>query len=96
VNRIIQQRQWLYLLAALVLLMQSFSIWHDAQHAYHAESEQCERCEGFANNPALDTATHTLVITARQTGQFVPVQLISLLQAKQYKAYAIRGPPFFS
>lgn len=95
-NRIIQQRQWLCLLAALVLLMQSFSIWHDVQHAYHAESEQCERFEAFANSPTLDHVPHTLVITARQTRHTEAFQIISLLQANKHEAYAIRAPPLFS
>jgi hypothetical protein len=88
-----QQHQLLYLLTALLLLMQSFAVWHDAEHAFHSQSEQCERLEAFANNPSLDlvpliaeiSTVHTVVINA-----FLPVARLWLTQ---HNTYTIRAPP---
>jgi hypothetical protein len=90
------QRHWLALLAALLLLMQSFAIWHDAEHAFHTVEEQCERFEAFGHSPTLDLVNsltpefknHTPVVQATSTLTFLPSRL--------REAYAIRAPPSFS
>lgn len=91
-----KQHHLLYFVTALLLLMQSFAIWHDAEHAFHAEDEQCERFEAFANSPAFDLIPHTLVITTTQTSITETTQSVALPQYKQRDAYAIRAPPSFS
>lgn len=91
-----KQHRLLYFITALVLLMQSFAVWHDAEHAFHAENEQCERFEAFANSPALDLVPDSPVITTTQISVIKAVQSITLLQYKQREAYAIRAPPTFS
>ena len=88
-----KQHQLLYFITALLLLMQSLAIWHDAEHAFHAEDEQCERFEAFANSPALDIVPHLSVTTVAYNTVANAVQSITLRQNKQRDAYAIRAPP---
>lgn len=88
-----QQHQLLYLLTALLLLMQSFAIWHDAEHAFHAEEEQCERFEAFGHAPTLD---HIVTAPKLYTTTFRVLSLIqpdTFLANRQRDAYAIRAPP---
>ena len=88
-----KQHQLLYFITALLLLMQSFAIWHDAEHAFHAENEQCERFEAFANSPALDIVPHLSVLATAYNAVVNVVQPVTLGQYKQRDAYAIRAPP---
>jgi hypothetical protein len=91
-----KQHQLLYFVTALLLLMQSFAIWHDAGHSFHVENEQCERFEAFSHSPALDLIPHTLIITTTQISVVETIQSVALPQYKQRDAYAIRAPPSFS
>lgn len=91
-----KQHYLLYFITALLLLMQSFALWHDAEHAFHAENEQCERFEGFSNNPALDHVPLLAIITPIKTRLVDNLPTHTLLQANQREAYAIRAPPLFS
>lgn len=88
-----KQHQLLYFITALLLLMQSFAVWHDAEHAFHAETEQCERFEAFANSPALDIVPHLSVLATAYNAVVNLVQPVTLGQHKQRDAYAIRAPP---
>jgi hypothetical protein len=88
-----QQLRLLYLLTALLLLMQSFAIWHDAEHAFHAENEQCERFEAFGHAPTLD---HTFTLPTLFTTPFSVVNVVqtdTFLANRQRDAYTIRAPP---
>ncbi len=95
--QISHHRNWLVLLTAILLLMQSFAVWHDAEHAFHAEDEQCESFEAFAKHspintlnsiPALHISRFILEITVFQDDQ---------VNIEQRDAYTIRAPPrFFS
>jgi len=91
-----QQRYWLALLTALLLLMQSFAIWHDAEHVFHTAEEQCERFEAFGHSPTLDVVSSLSVSFATQTSVAEVVPPLSLLPTRQREAYAIRAPPIFS
>lgn len=91
-----QQRYWLALLTAILLLMQSFAIWHDAEHAFHTAEEQCERFEAFGHSPTLDVVSSLSVSFATQTTVVAVVPALSLLPSRQREAYAIRAPPIFS
>ena len=51
----------LYPLIALLLLMQSFAVWHGAEHSFHIEDEQCERFEAFSQAPTGAVTVWTLV-----------------------------------
>lgn len=91
-----QQRYWLALLTAILLLMQSFAIWHDAEHAFHTAEEQCERFEAFGHSPTLDVVSSLSVSFTTQTTVVAVVPALSLLPSRQREAYTIRAPPIFS
>jgi hypothetical protein len=88
-----KQHYMLYLMTALLLLMQSFAIWHDAEHPFHNETEECERFEAFANSPTLDLVPQSPVISTTHTAVVLATQSVTLHHHKQRKAYAIRAPP---
>jgi len=96
VNRIAHQRQWLYLLTALVLLMQSFAIWHDASHPFHLAEDQCQRFESVSHTPSI--APELAVIPEFSTQFSVDEPLINITYAEKRlrEQYAIRAPPIFS
>lgn len=94
-----QQRYWLALLTAILLLMQSLAIWHDAEHAFHvteAAEEQCERFEAFGHTPTLDLIASAIPIPATHTTVVDTPPYTSILPTLQYEAYAIRAPPHIS
>ena len=95
-NRIIKQRQWLYLLTATVLLMQSFAIWHDASHPFHIASDQCQRFESISHTPTLDLVTPILPQLSAQYSVAEPSITITYAVKRLRDNHAIRGPPTFS
>jgi hypothetical protein len=96
VNRIIKQRQWLYLLTALVLLMQSFAIWHDASHAFHIASDQCQRFESISHTPSLDLVASILPQLTAQYSTAEPVITSTYVSKRLRDNHAIRAPPVIS
>jgi hypothetical protein len=96
VNSIIKQRQWLYLLTALVLLMQSFAIWHDASHAFHIASDQCQRFESISHTPSLDLVASILPQLTTQCSVTEPSVTITFALKRLRENHNIRGPPTFS
>lgn len=89
-----RQHQLLYLLTVLLLLMQSFAVWHDSEHSFHAQNEQCEYFEAFGHAPTLD---HILTSPPLYTTLFSVVQKVqpdTFLLSSQRDAYAIRAPPY--
>jgi len=95
-HQVHHQRHWLALLTAILLLMQSFAIWHDAEHAFHTAEEQCERFEAYGHSPTLDVISPLSVSFATQTSVVEAVLSSSPLLTRQRAAYAIRAPPTFS
>jgi len=96
VHYINQHRHWPYLLAALLLLMQSFAIWHDVSHPFHIADVECERFESISHTPTVDL-THT--ISPIWTGTFSLVQaplIIAFSQQRLRDNHSIRAPPIFS
>jgi hypothetical protein len=91
-----QQRYWLALLTAILLLMQSFAIWHDAEHAFHTAEEQCERFEAFGHSPTLDVVTSLSFSFTAHTRVVEVVPAKPVLPSRQHETYAIRAPPVFS
>jgi hypothetical protein len=91
-----KQHHLLYVITAILLLMQSFAIWHDAEHAFHTKDQKCERFEAFSHHPALDVIPHNPVIATIHTVIVVPIQSVTLPYYRQPGAYAIRAPPSFS
>jgi len=91
-----QQRYWLALLTALLLLMQSFAIWHDAEHAFHiadAAEEQCERFEAFGHTPTLDIIASVIPLQTTLSAVLETTPNAFILPTRRYEAYAIRAPP---
>ena len=90
------QRHWLALLTAILLLMQSFAIWHDAEHAFHTVEEQCERFEAFGHSPTLDIVSSPQHFTTAPISVVISSSNTSPLPTQQREAHAIRAPPTFS
>lgn len=91
-----RHRHWPYLLAALLLLMQSFAIWHDVSHPFHIADVECERFESISHTPTADL-THN--ISPIWTGTFSLVQApltITFQQQRLRDNHSIRAPPIFS
>lgn len=91
-----KQRQWLYLLTAIVLLMQSFAFWHDAGHPFHSATEQCAPFHAVGHTPGADITSSALPLAFQQWITIeVPVQdSIIILGAIEH--HPIRAPPIFS
>jgi len=96
VHYIKQQRHWLYLLTALLLLMQSFAIWHDVSHPFHLSDVECERFESISKTPTVDL-THSINPIWTNAFSFVqaPV-IITFPQQRLRDSHSIRAPPIFS
>ncbi len=85
-----------YALTAILLLMQSFAVWHDAEHEFHANVEQCERLEAFTHVPSLDIINLTTVSLSLKYSVTEDFYIETLLRKKHRDADAIRAPPTFS
>jgi len=96
VNLIIKQRQWLYLLAALLLLMQSFAIWHDASHPFHLASDQCQLFESVSHTPALPLVAPILSQLISQYSITEPFITSTYASKRLRDSHGIRAPPCFS
>ncbi|PCJ31485.1 MAG: hypothetical protein COA90_05860 [Gammaproteobacteria bacterium] len=92
----LKQRQWLYLLAALVLFMQSFAVWHDVSHPFHTASEQCDRLEGVSHTPTLDLALSSPLEFNTHSRVIEPVSSVAYISTKLRDNHNIRAPPHFS
>ncbi len=90
------QRHWLYALAAIVLLLQSFAVWHDVEHPFHSAETQCERLNAINHLPLADI---TPVLAPKLHHQAVTheTQLYtSTLASFARQQHAIRAPPVLS
>jgi hypothetical protein len=90
-----QHQRYLLVLLVVLVLMQSFAIWHDTVHPYHDHVSQCERFEAFAHIPVLDSASNDLTVISL----FVVAAIIILKStffgsSKRLSKQAIRAPPF--
>jgi uncharacterized membrane protein len=88
-----QQRYWLALLTAILLLMQSFAIWHDTEHAFHTAEEQCERFEAFGHTPTLDIIASVIPLQTTLSAVVETTPIAFVLPTRRYEAYTIRAPP---
>ena len=95
-NHIIAQRNWLYLLTALILLMQSFSIWHDASHPFHVSDVECERFESISHTPSIDLTRSIHPQFTAYSSLVTPTLPITYIVKHLDNNYIIRGPPIFS
>lgn len=83
----------LYLLAAVVLLLQSFAIWHDVEHPFHQAELQCERLDAINHAPAVDHTTTLAVIPAGFSTSQVIKPSGSIVSDRKPATSSIRGPP---
>lgn len=89
----LQTRSIPYVLIAILLLMQAFAVWHDAEHAFHDHVAQCERYEAITHLPVVD-ATPTLQLDFTQSVLQREMQVASvLLSSIPVLIPPIRGPP---
>lgn len=91
-----QKRHYLYVIAAIVLLLQSFAVWHDAEHAFHHAEAQCERLNAISHFPLADVATEVSLHQSRATLSLEVDSPVITLPFAQRQSYLIRAPPFFS
>jgi hypothetical protein len=89
-------RHWLYALAAIVLLLQSFAVWHDAEHAFHTAAEQCERLNAINHLPAADITPELAVTIHSAPAEMAETTYRFLLATRPEQQHAIRAPPVFS
>jgi hypothetical protein len=91
-----QKNGFLLLLAAMVLLLQSFAVWHDAEHPFHHEQAQCERLNAITHLPGFDWVAEIHVSTELQVVSIEPTHATVSLPATRLQSYFIRGPPLTS
>lgn len=89
-------RHWLYALAAIVLLLQSFAVWHDAEHGFHTAAEQCERLNAINHLPVADITPELVVTVLATLVDYTETTHRSLIVSRPDQQYAIRAPPVFS
>lgn len=83
----------LYLLAAAVLLLQSFAIWHDVEHPFHTADSQCERLDGIHHTPAVDHSPSLAVVPVSFSSGRNIKAIISDVSDRTPATTPIRGPP---
>lgn len=88
--------KWLYLLAALVLSLQSFAVWHDTAHPFHKAEAQCERLEIIKHTPVVNAIPVLLVASTTLLVQTIVVADQHLAVKNRHLPQLIRGPPVFS
>lgn len=90
------KRHWFYALAAIVLLLQSFAVWHDAEHAFHTAEAQCERLNGINHLPVADISPEIIIVQRSANVESEQDSYVFLLPTSPRSQHAIRAPPFFS
>lgn len=95
-KNILKQRHWLYLLAALLLFMQSFAIWHEVTHPYHVSSEQCQRLASIGHAPTLDIITSISLPFTSQSCAVEAIFSVAFVSTQLRNNHSIRAPPSFS
>lgn len=80
----------------MVLLLQSFAVWHDAEHPFHHAQAQCERLNAITHLPGFDWIADIQVSTTFQIVSTETYVLSPTLPASRLQSYFIRGPPLFS
>lgn len=90
------KRHYLYVLAAIVLLLQSFAVWHDAEHPFHKAEAQCERLNAIGHFPLADVAADVSIYLQQAVISLEVDSLVTTLPFAQRQSYLIRAPPAFS
>ena len=88
-----RQLRFLLLLAAIVLLLQSFAVWHEVEHPFHHAEVQCERFHAITQLPVLD-CLQSITLTSQFQSFFAEVITFQLaLPTLADAVYLIRAPP---
>ena len=90
------QRYFLYLLAAFVLLLKSFAVWHDASHPFHVTTEQCHRLEAITHIHGLDYVPQLAVQFSVHSYIATVTKPVVSIPQRQPEYNSIRAPPVFS
>lgn len=89
-------RNWLYALAAIIVLLQSFAVWHDVEHPFHSAEAQCERLNAINHLPVADISPELTVSLQTDFIEAEATAYVSLLAITPRFQHAIRAPPVFS
>ena len=84
---------FLLLLAAIVLLLQSFAVWHDVEHPFHHKEAQCERLDAIHGVPAVVLAADLQIAPPWQWVLAPTATIIPTLPANHFYQRPIRAPP---
>lgn len=90
------KRHLFYALAAILLLLQSFAVWHDAEHAFHTAEAQCERLNAINHLPAADITPELAVRLQSEVVSLETQSYVFYLPATSAQQHSIRAPPVFS
>lgn len=86
----------IWLLAVIVLLIQTMAVWHDAEHAFHEHIALCDQFNSVSHTPTI-TLTNSLDIQVRQPYlQLIVAAVVAGSFGNTCHAFTIRGPPTFS
>ncbi|HEC75231.1 MAG TPA: hypothetical protein ENI26_12800 [Methylophaga aminisulfidivorans] len=95
-NHVRQKQTVLYALAAIVLLLQSFAVWHDAEHSFHHADAQCERLNAINHIPFATINADISILSVLKSVFIETDSSVPTLPATQLSHYSIRAPPVFS
>lgn len=90
------QRYWLYALAAIVLLLQSFAVWHDVEHPFHHAEVQCERLNAITHLPVADIIPELAITLHSEIAVSNTLYNVYRLTVSPRQQHAIRAPPVLS
>ena len=92
----IRHKYQIYLLATVLLLMQSFAIWHETIHPFHISSDQCESFEAICHTPIIDIAIPIALILTSYFSIVRDIPSVTYLPQRVRDNFSIRAPPSFS
>jgi|AZIC01.1.fsa_nt_gi hypothetical protein len=95
-KRVLPSYRLLYLLAAILLGMQSFAIWHDTTHPFHHVSQECSKFEAISKSPTADLATSPQLLTLFSVASIKHIDATPLLRQHLQTTPPIRAPPKYS
>jgi hypothetical protein len=91
-----RHRQYLYALAVIILLLQSFAVWHDTEHPFHTTEAQCERLNAINHLPFADITPELAITLHVATVTLASPSYSFSLPVTARQQHAIRAPPVFS
>lgn len=92
-NPVLPSNRLLYLLAAILLFMQSFAIWHDSSHPFHQTSEECSKYEAVSHTPSADLAAQLDITHLISSCSIESLVSTALLEQALQTNHPIRAPP---